>query len=505
MASEQEMAIPAKASPGAVATGIVLSALSLLLWALLLPSLANLAGSDAAGNALAQAYAAIAAVVLWVLLAVFVLIGWIKGKMPAIAAIAALVLVPGSGYAALTAMDLLSRPGIPPHLWPIIIPAAIPPLIISFCFWALTPPLRAVIPAGLAAGLVWGAVLILSVSIVPMDQIRNRADQQTTARMAKSDEDYARLPPDAALWDLTPFLETRNETKANAVLDRIRALDQRQSQAEIMLDRGDFPLGYLGRFDLDPTPAICEKARSLLRRQVEPLVLKTPDSEPYARIFRDVADAVAAMTWLVGYECSCDAEALAWESMAQAYRDTGFDVVKLARLRDPKELGRVLREYPARFSMLTPKAHLKAWLRYANDPSLREQALAGARKLDHRTADAIEMLTDKLDPGAPWTLLKYLPVLDLEVPGPLCGIALTRVRDEIAKAYRPRADDPRRYDELLSRLGAGEPLTALIWLAGHGCNAEAELSQAEDLVRSYQDSPDRAAMLAGLAQLRRKP
>jgi len=499
------MATAAKASPGAVAACIALGAFSLLLWTLLLPSLANLAASDAAGNALAQAYAAIATIVLWVLLAVLVLIGWIKGEMPAPAALAALILVPASGYAALTAMDLLSRPGVPPHFWPIIIPAFIPPLIVSFCFWALVPSLRAVIPAGFAACFVWGAVLILGVSIVPMGHIRNLADEQEAARLAKYDEDYARLPPNAPLWDLAPFLETRNETKVHAVLDRIRSLDQRQSQAEIMLDRGDFPLGYLGRFDLDPTPAICDKARNLLWRRVEPLVLKTRDSEPYFKIFFDVADALAAMKWLVGYECSCDAESLAWESMAKDYRNTNFDVVDLARLRDPKELGRVLREYPARFSMLTPKSHLKAWLRYADDKALREQTLAGARKLDHRTADAVEMLTDKYDPGAPWTVLKYLPALDLEATDPLCKAALTEVRGDITKVYRPRADDPRSYDELLSRLGAGEPLTALKWLAGHGCNAEAELSEAEDVVRSYQESPDRAAMLASLAQLRRKP
>ena len=86
--------------------------------------------------------------------------------------------------------------------------------------------------------------------------------------------------------------------------------------------------------------------------------------------------------------------------MAKGYRDTNFDVFELAELRDPKELGRVLREYPARFSMLTPKAHLKAWLGYANDYALREQALAGARRLDHRTADAIELLSDKNNPSA---------------------------------------------------------------------------------------------------------
>jgi len=190
--------------------------------------------------------------------------------------------------------------------------------------------------------------------------------------------------------------------------------------------------------------------------------------------------------------------------MSRSYRETNFDVVELARLRDPKELGRLLREFPARFSMLTSRSHLKAWLGYADDEALREQALAGARGLDHRTADAVEMLTGKYNPGAPWILLKYLPQLDLDATESLCGAALTQVRHELATVHRPRADDPRSYDELLSRLGAGEPLTALSWLAGRGCNADAELSAAEEVVRTYQGSPERESMLANLAQLRRK-
>ena len=269
-----------------------------------------------------------------------------------------------------------------------------------------------------------------------------------------------------------------------------------------MLDRGDLPLGYLGRFDLTPTPTICDKARALLRRRVATLVPKTPNSRPYTDVGRQVADALAAMNWLVGYECSCDAESQAWQSMAEAYRNPGFDTVELARLRDPKTFGRLLREYPARFSMLTPKAHLKAWLNYADDKSLREQALAGARKLDHRTADAVEMLRDNEYSG--WNVLKYLAVLDLETTAPLCGFALEALHSEFAKTHRPRADDPRPYSELLERLGAYEPLSALTWLAGHGCNAELELSEAEALVRTYQESPGRAAMLATLAQLHRK-
>jgi hypothetical protein len=48
-------------------------------------------------------------------------------------------------------------------------------------------------------------------------------------------------------------------------------------------------------------------------------------------------------------------------------------------------------------------------------------------------------------------------------------------------------------------------LPALIWLASHGCDAEGGLREAGEMVRAYQDSADRAAMLAALAKLHRKP
>src|SRR6185312_12596276 len=283
-------------------------------------------------------------------------------------------------------------------------------------------------------------------------------------------------------------------------------LDKRQSEAETMLERGDFPLLYLNAIDLMPTPAICEKARALLRQQVAPLAPAAPNSKPYAEVATPVRGALAAMKWLVVYECSCDAESLAWETMANAYRDTNFDVYELKGLRDPKALGKILREYPAHFSMLTPKAHLKAWLRYAaDDKGLRAQALDGARKLDHRTTDAVEMLNDKYDIAAPWHVLKYMPELDLDMTPALCAAALKQIRGDLDNVLRPRADDPRSYDELLSRLGAYEPLTALVWAAGHGCAAEAELTEAEAVIRTYKPSADSTAMLASLAKLHRTP
>ncbi len=371
----------ANASSGAIAGGIVLGALIGLLWLLNLATLASLGNSDAAGNALGEAYAAIQIIALWSLLTIMTVIASVKGAAPKPALAAALVIVPASGFVAMAAADLLARAHLSPFLWPIVIPAAVPPLAVVWCFLALLGRTR-------LSGVALGALPVVMVAVcllIPLSLMRKTVNDAEAARLQKYDADLARVPAGAAMWEWTPFLDTRDDTKRAKVLDSIRGLEQRQAQAEIMLDRGDFPIGYLGFFDLDPTRALCDKARGLLRRQVAPLVLKTPNSKPYSDIAAQVSDAVAGMSWLVGYDCSCDAESTAWETMATGYKDTNFDVYRLAELRDPKELGRTLRERPERFSMLGPKSHLKAWLKFADDSNLQERAGRRARaRSSHR-------------------------------------------------------------------------------------------------------------------------
>ena len=490
-------------SVAAIVSMIVISALALIIWLAAVTNLSDLAGSDAAGNGLARAFGAIEIFILWMLLAILMIIAAVNNPIPWPAGIAALTLIPASCVAAMVALHLLSDPRQPPFLWPLIVPAIIPPLIIIFSLCVLIPAVRALIPVSVTAGIVWGTTLVLCLTVVPMLHVRDLARQQQTAKAEKYNADYARLAPDAPLWDWVAFLVTPSGVQQDEVLKRIRALDRRQSETEIMLERGDFPLGFLGRFDLEPTPAICDKARNLLARRVEPLVIKTANSKPYSDIAQPVADAVATMEWLVGYGCSCDAESREWETMAQSYRDSNYDVVRLAQLRDPKELGRILREQPAKFSMLTPQAHLKAWLSFAGDPALHDQALAGARALSHRTDDAVEMLNDNEYAAA--AVMAYLPELDLEPTTPLCAGALKELDREYAQIYRPRADDPRPYSQLVERMGGGNPFADLLWLAAHGCDASAQLSEAQEIVASYQDSPRRAATLAELARARRKP
>ena len=488
-----------KTSSGAIAGGIVLGALIGLLWTLNLATLASLGNSDAAGNAIGEAYAAIQVIALWSLLTVLTVVACFKGVAPKAAKAAALVIVPASGFAAMAAADLLARAYLSPFLWPLVIPAAIPPLVVIWCFLALRGPTRM---AGTTLGALPVVMVAVCLLIQPLSLMRKVVNDAETARLQKYDTDLARVPAGAPMWEWTPFLDTRDDTKREKVLDSIRGLEQRQTQAEQMLDRGDFPLGYLGFFDLDPTPALCDKARNLLRKQVAPLVLKTPDSKPYSEVAVQVSDAVAGMDWLVGYDCSCDAESAAWEVMAKGYKDTNFDVHRLAELRDPKELGRTLRERPERFSMLGPKSHLKGWLKFADDKDLQEQALAGARALDHRTTDAVSIFVNKYDDESKWKLLRYLTALDLETTMPLCANALSQLHGQFAKVYRPGPnDEPRPYSELLERLGNGEQLPDLIWLAGHGCDAQPELGEAVALVNAYRDSPGRAEMLAELMRL----
>ena len=106
--------------------------------------------------------------------------------------------------------------------------------------------------------------------------------------------------------------------------------------------------------------------------------------------------------------------------MAKAYADPSYDVHRLAELRDPKQLGRILRERPERFSMLNAQSHLRGWLKFVDEPGLQAQALAGARQAGSRSADAVDILRDKYDEENRWKLLRYLARFDLEATPPLC-------------------------------------------------------------------------------------
>lgn len=311
---------------------ILVSLLAFLIWMVLLATLSTLGDSDAAGNGMSEAFAGFEIILLWVLLAAILVIGGITGSMPWQSATAAVILLPASGIAAFVALGLLADQSRPPFLWPIVVPAIVPPIVTAFSFWALLPRPRNLIAARTAGGIAWIAILAICIAIWPMMEIRGDADRQEAAAQIKWAEDFSKLAPNAPLWEWTPFLNTRDETRVDEVLQHISRLDRRQADAEVMLDRGDFPLLYLASMQLDPTMSVCDKARVLLRRQVAPLVLKTTGAKPYAEIAVQVEAALAALRWLSSHGCPCGVEAREWEEMAKAYRDPNYDVVELREL-----------------------------------------------------------------------------------------------------------------------------------------------------------------------------
>jgi len=489
-------------SPGALLACVLVGGPALLLWAYDLALLGSLTGSDQAGNSMTQAFAALVMILLWVLLGVFTLIAAIGGQVPPLSLVAAVLLIPASGVAAGAALDLLTQPKAPPFLWPMLVSAVVPPLVLGFGLWALLPPLRAALPAGLSSGAVWGLVLAASLAVVPMRQIRQDFNAREAAAAAQAAAGLAAVPADAPLWALLPYLKERGTGALDeTVLQRIRYLATRQNDIEIMLDRGDFPFAKLNlaSLDLDPTPALCDKAHGLLERRAAALA-GAPAAASYRSIAFEADGAISALEWLVGYGCPSEAQIRAWQAALARYPDVGWDTYRLEKLHDPQALGRILRLMPARFSMLTPAAHLKAWLSFAGDPATREAALAGARRLDHRAADAIEMLGEEFQST---TVLLYLPELDLTASPALCSAALAALRQRIDGIYRPLPDDPRSFAEFLGRLGVDVTLPALIWVARHGCAADGALDAVASLALAYQDSPERPPFLAQLSEARR--
>jgi hypothetical protein len=97
---------------------------------------------------------------LWIVLAIMVVVGAVQGTMPGWAGGLAGILVPVSGVANFTAVDMCSR-----HMpWAIVIPILLAPLIAFYAFWARWPKLHAALPAESTSVAVWASIFVLSVA-----------------------------------------------------------------------------------------------------------------------------------------------------------------------------------------------------------------------------------------------------------------------------------------------------------------------------------------------------
>jgi hypothetical protein len=116
---------------------VLLALLAGLLYLAELAALHDAGHSDAAGDSLTDAFIALFAIALWIVLAGLMLVAFKNGKMPTWAAVGALVLLPLSGYASFTAANLYAHY----HGWAFIVPALVPPVIALYALWIRIPAL----------------------------------------------------------------------------------------------------------------------------------------------------------------------------------------------------------------------------------------------------------------------------------------------------------------------------------------------------------------------------
>ena len=95
---------------------------------------------------------------LWIVLVIMVIVGAVQGTMPGWAGGLAGILIPASGVANFTAVDLCSR-----HMpWAIVVPILLAPLIAFYALWAGWPRLHAALPAERTSVAVWASIFVLS-------------------------------------------------------------------------------------------------------------------------------------------------------------------------------------------------------------------------------------------------------------------------------------------------------------------------------------------------------
>jgi hypothetical protein len=245
---------------------------TLFFYAVTTATIADSRSSDAAGNALSQAFAALFAGALWIAIAVLLVMAKARGAMVAWAPWALFVLVPAAVVAFFIAIGRFSE-GDGSALIAVF---ALPVLPILYAVWARAPALHARLrPAGTSAALLaMTAVLSLgTISVglrtaMPGPQAQEeraaaekaRLEQEAKARRDSQEREsatFAALGPDSHIADYLPFL--RNRAFADQALAGIQKLKARQADAIALLERRPInELTELWQFDLLATREVCE-------------------------------------------------------------------------------------------------------------------------------------------------------------------------------------------------------------------------------------------------------
>jgi len=264
---------PAPAPKTAPIGIIVLTALAALLYVAMLSGLAPDEGTDAAGRGLAQGFALVFGVGLWIVLAILQMVAAIQGRMPLAATLALVILLPAAAVGTAYAMGLIEHEGAQ---W-LAVPALLPPLFVLYALWARFPALHTRLPAGPTSLVFGAAIAALTVTPIVVKELPARPDPEREARLAaaekarKEEEEwqsyvreardsarFQQLGPDSPLGDYVAYLRDAGIRQAEARAG-MRQVKSRQTDIVAMLKAmplHDVPV--LTDLDLQPDEALCQ-------------------------------------------------------------------------------------------------------------------------------------------------------------------------------------------------------------------------------------------------------
>lgn len=312
----------------------VLLGVAALLYALMLANLVNTGSTDAAGRGLDRAFAGLAGLLLWVVLAILLVVGGIKGHMPLLSAVAAAILLPASAVAAFVAAELYEQQGG----WPILVPALLPLVIALYALWArMHQQLNKSFPAQSTSIYAGVAVLVMTAGPIAAKWYADRPDPVLKARSAAEERArqeeqqrqtqqvrtreaaaFAQLGPQSSLGDYLPYLRGQH---AHAALTDIRLVKSRQTDVIALLQQGRIgDLTELRNFNVEPTPELCQaygKALAAAATQVSP-----QQRSDYISAGIELEGQLPNIKWLVGTRCDLGEALALLETNARAVTDS---------------------------------------------------------------------------------------------------------------------------------------------------------------------------------------
>jgi hypothetical protein len=319
--------------------------LTLVCWVLLLLTLASVVGKEAHGDAafgqgMAWLFAMVLAGLTWLWIGGLLLKAGTQGMMP-FAGIG-LFLHLGSGAGTAAALFLLQDPK---RVWPVVVPALIPPILAFYVFALYQPSLRPRFAGSAAGAGVWGTIAILSafVCVVAIAGVYRDRTARVEAKNEWAAEERERkraenlpklqsMAPGAPLWEYLDFLDEGSGVHAEA-LEAMRHVERRQTDIQDMLGWGvPRAMTILPDLDLKATPELCKAARDyLIKSAKESRVRPKQDPREY-RGGGDVENSLAAIRWLTANGCDCDDAVAAMQASVETYLDTPERKAALAAL-----------------------------------------------------------------------------------------------------------------------------------------------------------------------------